>query len=210
MLESSDERTCARTTTARVMCWGATWSSTQNDTNYTTIRELPVFVAGLGAMSASSAGPNSACSVDASGFAWCWESNLFGEGGAGPGAGSATPHRIASDEEFVSISVGAAHACGITKQGAGYCWGSNRDFQIGATTGEYCSQSRIRCTTIPVRVSGRQRFIAISAGVGTHVCGVTDQYNLYCWGAGSFGQRGDGTTTAVSRVPRLAVDVPRQ
>jgi alpha-tubulin suppressor-like RCC1 family protein len=208
-VRTSDERTCARTTSARVMCWGAMWTSTQGDTNYTTIREVPAFVPSLGDMSDESLGPTSACSVDASGFAWCWESNLFGEGGAGPGPGSITPHRVASDEEFVSVSVGAAHACGVTKQGAGFCWGSNDHLQIGATTSEYCTRSRQRCTTTPLQVAGRQRFVSLSAGLGTHVCGVTDRNNLYCWGSGSLGQRGDGTTTPISRVPRLAVDVPR-
>jgi alpha-tubulin suppressor-like RCC1 family protein len=186
------------------------WASTQGDTNYTSIRDSPAFVAGLGVMSAVSVGPNSTCSVDPTGFVWCWEGNLFGEGGEGPGPGSLIPRRIASDEEFVGVSVGDGYACGATAQGAGYCWGSNRDFQIGATTTEYCTLARTRCTTRPVQVSGRQRFTMVSGGLGTHVCGVTDQFNLYCWGSGSFGQRGDGTTAAISRVPRLAVEVARQ
>ena len=207
---ASDERTCARTTGGRVMCWGALWSHSEGDTNYTIVRDNPTLVSGLGVMSAMDTGPSSACSVDASGFLWCWEANVFGESGAGPGPGSLTPRRIASDEEFAGVSVGDGYACGITTQGAGYCWGSNRDFQIGAVTTEYCGAGGVRCTTRPVQVSGRQRFITVSAGLGTHVCGVTDQFNLYCWGAGAYGQRGDGTTTAISRVPRLAATVDKQ
>jgi alpha-tubulin suppressor-like RCC1 family protein len=209
-VEASDERSCARTTAGRVMCWGAMWASTQGDTTFTIIRDTPGLVTGLGAMSAMDVGSNSACSVDVTGFIWCWEANLFGESGAGPGPGSTTPRRVASDEEFVSVTVGTAHACGVTRAGTGYCWGSNRDFQIGATTTEYCASVRIRCTTRPVQVSGKQRFTALSAGLGTHVCGVTNQFNLYCWGAGSFGQRGDGTTIPFSRIPRLAVVVNTQ
>jgi alpha-tubulin suppressor-like RCC1 family protein len=126
------------------------------------------------------------------------------------GLRSIAARRIASDEEFISVSVGDHYACGATIDGVGYCWGSNRDLQIGAITTEYCTFARTRCTTRPVRVSGKQRFSMVSAGLGAHVCGVTDQYNLYCWGAGSFGQRGDGTTTSISRVPRLAAAVAGQ
>ena len=207
---ATDERSCARTTTGRIMCWGAMWTETRGDTNFTSIRDTPGFVSGLGVMSAVSVGPNSACSLDSTGFVWCWESNLFGEQGAGPGPGSIAARRIASDEEFISVSVGDHYACGATIDGVGYCWGSNRDLQIGAITTEYCTFARTRCTTRPVRVSGKQRFSMVSAGLGAHVCGVTDQYNLYCWGAGSFGQRGDGTTTSISRVPRLAAAVAGQ
>jgi alpha-tubulin suppressor-like RCC1 family protein len=206
----TDEGSCARTTSGQIMCWGAMWTETRGDTNFTSIRTTPGFVGGLGAMSAVSVGSNSACAVDSTGFVWCWGSNLFGEGGAGPGLGSVTPRRIASNEEFVSVSVGDRYACGATIDGAGYCWGSNRDLQIGAITTEYCTLARTRCTTRPVRVSGKQRFMMVAAGMGTHVCGVTDQYNLYCWGAGSYGQRGDGTATAISRVPRLAAVVTGQ
>lgn len=209
-VDASDERTCARTTAGRVMCWGALWSHTEGDTNFTTIRDTPGFVSGLGIMDEADTGPNSACSVDATGFLWCWDTNLFGESGAGPGPGSSTPRRVASDEEFVGVSVGDGYACGVTRQGAGYCWGSNRDLQIGAVTTEYCGSGRVRCTTRPVQVSGRQRFLSVSAGLGSHVCGVTDQFNLYCWGAGTYGQRGDGTTVAISRVPRLAAVVDKQ
>jgi alpha-tubulin suppressor-like RCC1 family protein len=108
------------------------------------------------------------------------------------------------------VTVGNGHACGVTRSGAGYCWGSNRTLQLGTVAPELCGRSRTPCATEPVRISGRQRFRSISAGLGGHVCGVTDQFNLYCWGAGSSGQRGDGTTTFASRLPRLAAGVSQE
>ena len=209
-VEASDERTCARTVAGRVMCWGMLWSYSSGDTNYSTIRSTPAFVAGLGAMARMDVGPSSACSLDGTGFGWCWETNVHGESGTGPGPGSFTPRRIAADEEFESITVGAAHACGVAKGGAAWCWGSNRSLQLGSTASESCGVGRTSCATRPLQVVGRQRFQSLSAGLGTHVCGVTDQGNLYCWGSGAFGQRGDGTTIELSRVPRLAASVHRQ
>ena len=48
---------------------------------------------------------------------------------------------------------------------------------------------------------GRQKFTEISAGFGSHACGVTTQGNLYCWGLGVSGQRGDGTENYATSTP---------
>lgn len=209
-VDASDRRTCARTVARRVMCWGAAWIRTSGDTNYASIRNQPTFVAGAGAMSGVDAGPNSTCAFDASGFGWCWDGNLYGESGAGPGSGSALPRRIASDENFAGITVGAAHACAVTTSRVAFCWGDNAAGQLGAVAPEVCGRSRGPCSTRPLPVIGRQSFVSISAGLGRTTCGVTDRLNLYCWGAGESGQRGDGTRTLRSVVPRVVVSVHRQ
>ena len=53
--------------------------------------------------------------------------------------------------------------------------------------------SGLPCSKVPVAVVGRQLFTEISTGPGSHSCGVTTRGNLYCWGLGLSGQRGDGT-----------------
>src|SRR5688572_33015886 len=47
-----------------------------------------------------------------------------------------------------------------------WCWGSNRSFQLGTLTSEFCGSARAACSTSPIRVTGRQRFQSISAGLG--------------------------------------------
>ena len=59
---------------------------------------------------------------------------------------------------------------------------------------------------MPVRVVGRQQFTEISTGFGSHTCGVTTKGNLYCWGLGVSGQRGDGLGAAATSVPTLVVE----
>ncbi|HET9426148.1 MAG TPA: hypothetical protein VFO55_12340 [Gemmatimonadaceae bacterium] len=206
-VQASNQRTCARTMTGRVLCWGVAWSHSSGDTNFVSIRSTLTLVPGLGSMAAVGVGPSSTCSLDATGFAWCWESNLNGESGTGPGPGSQKPRRIGTDVQLSALTVGGAHACAIAVDGPALCWGSNRHGQVGALTDEFCGVSRSACATHPVAVAGRQRFISLSAGLGNHVCGISERFNLYCWGAGTFGQRGDSSRTSRSRVPRLAVFV---
>jgi alpha-tubulin suppressor-like RCC1 family protein len=57
-------------------------------------------------------------------------------------------------------------------------------------------------------VIGLQRFVDISTGFGSHSCGVTTQGNLYCWGLGSSGQRGDGTSRGAVSTPLRVVEPP--
>ena len=68
---------------------------------------------------------------------------------------------------------------------------------------ERCSVQLLPCSTIPIPVFGRQQFTEISTGFGNHTCGVTTRGNLYCWGLGVSGQRGDGTASLVATIPIL-------
>jgi alpha-tubulin suppressor-like RCC1 family protein len=209
-VDATDEKTCALTAARRVMCWGALWVRTSGDTNYTRIRRTPELTAGVGSMVGIGAGFTSTCGIDATGFGWCWDSNIHGESGSGPGSGSLVPRRIHSDEELHAVSVGARHACGISVDGSALCWGSNSSGQLGFPTLETCGVEKIQCAPRPGLVAGQHRFTSISTGFGAHTCGITDQLNLYCWGAGSSGQRGDGTRVSRSHLPRLAAAVSQQ
>ena len=48
-------------------------------------------------------------------------------------------------------------------------------------------------------------FASIHAGF-LHTCGVTTSGDLFCWGLGLSGQRGDGTTTYIVSSPALVVE----
>ena len=150
-----------------------------------------------------SAGTFTSCGLDATGFAYCWGANQRGQIGAGDTEGSISPRRVESLLEFESISAGLVQTCAVTVDGIGYCWGDNTFGQLGvspAVLTERCAGA-IPCSTRPIRVFGEQRFRSISTGFGSHSCGVTVGGNLYCWGLGISGQRGDGTTGYWAVVP---------
>ena len=77
--------------------------------------------------------------------------------------------------------------CELTTAGAAYCWGDNRRGQIGDGTLVNRSQA--------TAVSGALTFASLAEGSADHSCGLTAAGQAYCWGANSFGQLGDGSTT---------------
>jgi alpha-tubulin suppressor-like RCC1 family protein len=48
----------------------------------------------------------------------------------------------------------------------------------------------------------------ISAGINGHTCALTTAGKAYCWGAGSFGQLGNGGIT--NQLTPVAVDMPTE
>jgi alpha-tubulin suppressor-like RCC1 family protein len=206
---AGQSRTCARTTVGIVYCWGAIWTDREGGLEFSRTQMTPQLVPGAPALAWLSVGSFTTCGADASGFAYCWEANPRGEMGTGTQAGSTVPLRVASDLEFVQLSSGIVQTCGVDISGAGYCWGDNSFGELGMLPSllvERCGGQVLPCATKPVAVIGRQKFVEISTGFGSHTCGVTTRGNLYCWGLGLSGQRGDGTNFSAVATPALVVE----
>lgn len=194
-------RTCARTTAGIVYCWGAIWVVRQGGVDRTRSQPAPQLVPSAPAMALLSVGTASTCGADLDGLAYCWEANPRGSIGDGSVNGETVPVRVAGLDHFAQISAGLAQSCGVTVGGVGYCWGDDTYGQLGVPVSQLAERcdGGSPCSTTPVAVLGRQVFTEISTGFGNHSCGVTTRGNLYCWGLGTVGQRGDGTLgTAVS------------
>ena len=209
---AGQSRTCARTIAGVVYCWGAIWTERSGGLELSRTQLTPQTVPGAPAMAWLSVGPFTTCGADVSGFAYCWEANPRGEMGTGTQDGSTVPLRVASDLAFVQVSAGIVQTCGIDVSGAGYCWGDDSFGQLGflpAQLPERCGGQVLPCATRPVPVIGRQKFVEISTGLGSHTCGVTTRGNLYCWGLGVSGQRGDGSLATAFATPALVVEPGR-
>jgi alpha-tubulin suppressor-like RCC1 family protein len=203
-VSTGQQRTCARTTVGAVYCWGSMWTSRSGGLEISRSEPTPELVPSSPAMAWLTVGTFTTCGADITGLAYCWEANPRGQMGDGTQDGSTTPKRVLADVEFVQLSAGIVQSCGVSTSGAGYCWGDDTFGQLGvspSTLVERCGGQDLPCSTVPTPVFGRQQFTEIRTGFGSHVCGVTVQGNLYCWGLGVSGQRGDGTAGYAVAVP---------
>jgi alpha-tubulin suppressor-like RCC1 family protein len=208
-VSAGQDRTCARTTNGAVSCWGATWFDRENGLEMTRSVFTPTPVPAATPMSSVSVGSFSTCGVDFQAHAYCWEANPRGELGDGSQVGTIVPHAVTGGLAFVQVSTGIVQTCGIATNGAGYCWGDDTFGQLGIHPSllfERCGAQSLPCATTPIAVTGLQKFVDLSTGFGSHSCGVTTNGNLYCWGLGVSGQRGDGSEFGGIATPLRVVE----
>jgi alpha-tubulin suppressor-like RCC1 family protein len=141
-----------------------------------------------------------ACGIDAAGAAWCWGRNDDGELGLGTRGGShSLPEAVIGGHAFTRLSAGWVFTCGVDAAGAGLCWGVNQAGQLGRGFAGSAAQPT------PDLVVGGHTWESIRAG-WRHACGVTPTGETWCWGLGSSGQLGQGSTTGTS-VPVFTIDL---
>lgn len=135
---------------------------------------------------------------------FCWgdgESGQLGDASTVANSLSAVPAFGINDA--VDIAAGEAHSCAVrtltTLPGSArdaWCWGRGTEGQLGAT--DAASSSIPRQVPLPFT-----NVVAIEAGA-QHTCvirGVSGE--VWCWGRGSEGQLGRGTTPALGAVAQV-------
>jgi alpha-tubulin suppressor-like RCC1 family protein len=184
--------TCGLVSDGGLYCWG------RNDSGQLGIgssdkvaHPKPVLVSGELKVALISANGDHTCALTATGVAYCWGENKFGQLGNGTLVPGLSPVPVSGGLKFKTLSAGATHTCGVTISGTAYCWGGNWHGQLGIGTMD--GQERNPCChTSPVPVAGRLSFWSVQAG-GIHTCGLTFDGHAWCWGNHkNFGQLGTG------------------
>lgn len=138
------------------------------------------------------------CGVTTQNVAYCWGWGTFGQLGndslavADDGTYDrditlTRPSPVAGGLRFRQVVASWEYSCGVTTDYRAYCWGSNLWNQLGDGTNR-------RYVGRPAAVVGGLSFREVRPG-GGHVCGVTTDNQIYCWGLNEWGELGDGTRT---------------
>jgi alpha-tubulin suppressor-like RCC1 family protein len=183
-LNANIQDQCELATTGAAYCWGDN-SRGQIGDGTTTQRPSPTAVSGGLIFSSLSTGfGDHTCGLTATGVAYCWGSNAFGELGDSTTTDRTAPVAVKGGLTFSAITVSSMATCGLTTAGAMYCWGSRDQGLLGdGVLGGYI--------TTPSQVNtGGVTFKAI--GIGRNIaCGLSTGGTAYCWQGGGF--TGDGT-----------------
>ncbi|WP_425476292.1 RCC1 domain-containing protein [Gordonia oleivorans] len=206
-------------------CWGSNDFGQLGD-NTTTDRRRPSRVLDLTDATSIVTGENDTCAIQ-SATAFCWGYSGYGLFQNGGGAEYHRPTEVPNLVNVTAISTDTSTLC-VASDGAAYCWGYLANQQVyrdqekdtpvqgltnvsAVTSSETCAIDNLTAYCWigsdgePFRVRGLDNVTAISASPNT-TCAIS--YGAaYCWGSNTFGQLGDGTTTArhePNRVPGLS------
>ena len=98
-----------------------------------------------------------------------------------------------ADPSSPKLAVGAAHTCAVTGSGQLFCWGDDTFGQLGIHDANF----NVALPVAATMQSASSRWVGVAAGA-RHTCATVElvpmSYQVYCWGAGNFGQLGADTT----------------
>src|SRR5438876_1878896 len=187
---------CSLLQDGTVRCWGDN-SAGQLGDGTTTNASTPVAVAGIGGAVAVTGGGFHTCARFLDGTLECWGRNDFGQLGdpATTSFNSVTPVRVTGITSAIAVAAGGFHTCALLADGTVRCWGENDFGQLGNGTSDPAPGTPTTFNPSPVTVSGIPTAVAISAG-GWHTCALLRDGTVQCWGENTYGQLGNGATTA--------------
>lgn len=202
---------CTLTTDNGIYCWGRNdFGQLGNGVTGANSTE-PVAVSTAGALNAKivhdiQTDEHATCSL-ASENMYCWGNNSGYQLGTGNQSNSSVPIAVnttsaLNGKVIVAFSTGSRYSCAVASDGSGACWGANSLGQNG--------NGLTTTSTIPSSISTNgalngKKLKTIGAGQNT-TCAIDTKGKAYCWGNGSNGVLGNGSSSS-SLVP-LAVTMP--
>jgi alpha-tubulin suppressor-like RCC1 family protein len=182
---------CLRDHVGSVWCWGR---GGQGQLGTSTLIDVvvPVAVAGVGGATRISAGKAHSCSVQGTTIS-CWGANEDGQLGDGTNTGRSMPATVTGAGDILEVALGGAHTCARRRDGTVTCWGRGSEGQLGHGDLESRSTPVIVANLADAVGPNLETVVGLAAG-DRHTCAVLGDGRVACWGQGSDGQLGWGTS----------------
>lgn len=195
-VSAGGQHTCALTSSAAVYCWGAGGNG-QLGNGATPLSSDPVAVSTPLRFRNVSAGLGQTCGITTTSQNHCWGAGTSGQLGNNALLNQALPVRTADTLPWSLVSSGGLFQCGIAA-GKAYCAGAGDSGRLGdGTTSATSRPGPVDSTGV---LNGKTLTQLDSAASGGFTCAIDAQNKVYCWGRGTGGQLGNGTTSS-STVP---------
>lgn len=203
--------TCALLDNGGGSCWGAGNRGTlgngiAGNVNVPAAISMSGVFAGLRLQSIS-VGALHACATTTSGVLACWGLNADGQLGTGAtSADELSPvavdmSGVLAGQTMTTVGAGGNATCAATQAGWAACWGENAAGNVGNGTSGAAVVSPARVDTSTALDGKTVTSISLSY---EHTCALTSVGLVACWGNGSVGALGDGTT--ITALAPVAVD----
>ena len=148
-----------------------------------------------------SAGGLYTCAIAPDNNVYCWGNGYLGVLGNNSTADSSVPVAVSTTgvlagKTIKQISAGGSYTCAIASDDKAYCWGNGSSGKLGNSS---TTNSSVPVAVNTTGVLAGKTIKQISASE-SHTCAIASDDKAYCWGGGTGGRLGNGST-AESKVP---------
>jgi len=181
---------CAVLADHTVKCWGLNDSGQlgngQTADPTASLVTTPQTVSGISDSVQVSAGDGFACSLSSGGTVSCWGKNDSGQVGDGTTDTSNTPIIVNGIADVAQIAATSSVACALLQDSSVWCWGGNGNGLVTANgSGDADPHGA------PVQINGLPDDVSSIAMSDTGVCALTNNKQVWCWGAAQVAGDGD-------------------
>lgn len=189
--------TCAVTTEDLMYCWGSNGYGELGNGNNTT-SEIPTMIDFSGILNGKTITKmavqytTSPCVIASDNKLYCWGYGTTGELGDGTNAtknvaSMVDTSGVFNNKNIAQIATGYSSSCALTTDNIIGCWGENYYGEVGNGTN---TSTNIPLATTMTGVLNGKTIKNINMG-HSHICVTDTNFDMYCWGRGSYGQIGD-------------------
>ncbi|MCP4757652.1 MAG: hypothetical protein GY866_42890, partial [Proteobacteria bacterium] len=201
---------CALMANGTVRCWG-NGANGRLGNGSTDSQSTPVVVSGISTATQLTVGSAHACALMADRTIKCWGEGSASSDGTTMGNGTdldtnSTPVAVSDISNAIQVSAGKSHTCALLNDNTMKCWGNGNMGQLGNT-----ALNSEELSPVVVDVNGDEIDNAVHIATGEEfTCTVLSDGTAKCWGEGSSGQLGSGTSDSSNPLSVGSISTAKQ